>query len=114
MSANTPSRTVSIEPGDWQFEAPAGVSLLLAARAAGVALPSSCRNGTCRTCMCSLVSGQVAYSIEWPGLSAEEKAAGWILPCVAHASSDVRLRVPGAQPLQVPLLQSPLRSPREG
>jgi hypothetical protein len=29
----------------------------------------------------------VAYSIEWPGLSAEEKAEGWILPCVALARS---------------------------
>jgi ferredoxin len=27
------------------------------------------------------------HTIEWPGLSAEEKAEGWILPCVAVAES---------------------------
>jgi ferredoxin len=25
----------------------------------------------------------VRYRVEWPGLLAEEKAEGWILPCVA-------------------------------
>ena len=99
--ANNPAaNTVSVEPGEWRFEAPAGVSLLLAARAAGLTLPSSCRNGTCRTCMCSLLSGQVVYSIEWPGLTAEEKAEGWILPCVACATTDVQLRVPAPLPFQ--------------
>ena len=34
----------------------------------------SCRNGTCRTCLCRLDSGQIAYEIEWPGLTREEKA----------------------------------------
>ena len=56
-------------------------------------LQSSCRNGTCRTCICRLVSGEVAYRIEWPGLSADEKAQGYILPCVAYPLSDVRLRL---------------------
>jgi hypothetical protein len=31
----------------------------------------------------------VTYSIEWPGLSLEEKQEGYILPCVAKATSDV-------------------------
>jgi ferredoxin len=87
---------VEIEPGGWRFAAPADMSLLLAARAAGVILPSSCRNGTCRACICSLASGSITYSIEWPGLSAEEKAAGWILPCVARPCSDLRLTAPQA------------------
>ncbi len=39
--------------------------------------------------MCRLLSGEVRYDIEWPGLSAEEKEDGWILPCVAKPSSDV-------------------------
>jgi hypothetical protein len=33
----------------------------------------------------------VTYRIEWPGLSAEEKVEGYILPCVAHAASDLTL-----------------------
>jgi len=63
-----------------------GESLLESAERAGIELLSSCRNGTCRTCMCRLVEGQVHYRVEWPGLSREEKAEGWILPCVADAA----------------------------
>ena len=72
------------------FEAPAALPLLLAAERAGVILrESSCRNGTCRTCICRLVSGQVTYRIDWPGLSLDEKREGFILPCVAHPASNV-------------------------
>ncbi len=72
------------------FEAPAALPLLQAAEQAGVWLrDSSCRNGTCRTCLCRLVSGQVVYRIDWPGLSLDEKRDGFILPCVAHPASDV-------------------------
>lgn len=89
-----------IEPGGWCFEAPANLSLLKAAEQAdptgqtGLQLPSSCRNGTCRSCLCQLISGAVVYQIEWPGLSAEEKQSGLILPCVAFPASDVVLALP--------------------
>ena len=36
-----------------------GQSLLEAALAAGVNLPRSCRNGTCRACRCQMLSGAV-------------------------------------------------------
>ena len=39
---------------------------------------------------------KVRYRIAWPGLLAEEKADGWVLPCVALADSDVVLLQPGA------------------
>ncbi len=71
------------------FAAAADQPVLLAALAAGHVLPSSCRNGTCRTCICRLHSGSVRYKIEWPGLSAEEKAEGLFLPCVAYPQSDL-------------------------
>ena len=67
--------------------------LLLAAEAALLAVPSSCRNGTCRTCLCRLHNGKIRYRIEWPGLSAEEKADGYILACVAYPTSDVVFEV---------------------
>jgi len=38
----------------------------------------------------------VRYTIEWPGLSAEEKAEGYVLPCVAYPGSDVTLRRDGS------------------
>jgi ferredoxin len=74
-----------------KFAAPADRSLLASAEAAGLLADSSCRNGTCRTCLRRLGSGQVAYRIEWPGLSAEEKREGYILPCVAYPLSDLAI-----------------------
>ena len=60
----------------------------------GLVLPSSCRNGSCRACLCRLISGHVSYRIEWPGLSADEKAEGFILPCVAHPASVLEIDAP--------------------
>ncbi|WP_239024337.1 2Fe-2S iron-sulfur cluster-binding protein [Ramlibacter humi] len=76
---------------DATFDAPADRPLLLSAQEAGWPLASSCRNGTCRTCIRRLRSGAVVYRIEWPGLLAGEKSEGWILPCVAHPASDLVL-----------------------
>lgn len=89
--------TARFVPDGPAFTVAAGQSLLQAAAQAGVELPSSCRNGTCRTCICRLLTGQVAYLIEWPGLLPEEKVEGWILPCVARPQSDVVLSWPGAR-----------------
>jgi ferredoxin len=65
--------------------------LLISLEQGGVDWPSSCRNGTCRTCLTQLASGEVRYEIDWPGLSAEEKIEGYILPCVAFPCSDLSL-----------------------
>ena len=94
--------TVVLEPSGRRFDAPAGVPLLRAAREAGLILPSSCRNGTCRACICRLVSGRVRYGIEWPGLSADEKAEGFILPCVAMPETELVIEAPRTVPLDVP------------
>lgn len=86
--------TVVLEPSGRRFDAPAGVPLLQAAREAGLVLPSSCRNGTCRACISRLISGRVRHSVEWPGLSADEKLDGFILPCVAIPESALVIEVP--------------------
>ncbi|NHZ34203.1 2Fe-2S iron-sulfur cluster-binding protein [Massilia rubra] len=91
------SYLITVQPGGWRFEAEAGSSLLAAAEAAGVILPSSCRNGTCRTCLCRIVEGEISYLIDWPGLSLDEKRAGDVLPCVAVARSDLVLLAPAAR-----------------
>ena len=93
--------TVRVEPLGAEFCADGDAPLLAAAESVGVVLPSSCRNGTCRTCMCRLRTGSVRYGIEWPGLLAEEKAEGWILPCVAHPTCDLVLEAPAAHVLPV-------------
>lgn len=82
---------VVLHPTGTCFNAQPQQTLLQAGLEAGIDMESSCRNGTCRTCMCLMRQGRVHYQLEWPGLSAEEKAAGYILPCVAYARSDIIL-----------------------
>lgn len=105
LPAQAPARAVyrvqlrdAGHPGDLAptragFEAPAETTLLASALRAGVTLTSSCRNGSCRACMIRLVQGRVRYQVEWPGLLAEEKAQGWILPCVTCPESDLVLEL---------------------
>lgn len=87
------SYPVTLVPSGWQFDAPADTPILLAALTAGIKLPSLCRNGTCRACLCQARTGgapaPVTYRIEWPGLSREEKAQGWLLPCCAYARGEL-------------------------
>ena len=74
------------------FDAWRDQSLLNSMEAGGIDWPSSCRNGTCRTCLGQLVAGRVHLAAEWPGLSADEVALGYTLPCVAQPLGDVCLR----------------------
>lgn len=83
------------EPDALQFDAWSHQPLLVSMEQGGADWPSSCRNGTCRTCFSKLESGQVRYEIDWPGLSAEEKEEGYVLPCVAYPCSDIRLHFAG-------------------
>ena len=83
--------TARTEPEGLQVDALSNESVLLSLEMGGSNWPSSCRNGTCRTCIGQLTSGTVRYAMEWPGLSAEEKAEGYLLPCVAYPSSDLVL-----------------------
>lgn len=111
-----PAFPVLVQPAGLRFDADAGTSVLLAAQVAGIKLPSSCRNGTCRACMCLMLEGSVAYGIEWPGLSRDEKEEGWILPCVAHATSALEIQAPLAAPIEAapatPAVARPLTGAR--
>ena len=91
------SHSITLLPGGLGFEADEGTSILHAAEAAGIDLPSSCRNGTCRTCICRVRGGSAAHLIEWPGLSYDEKREGWILPCVAVARGELEIEAPLAR-----------------
>ncbi len=81
-----------VEPDGHQFDAWTNQPLLISAEQGGIDWPSSCRNGTCRTCIGLIEQGQVRYEMDWPGLSAEEKQEGYVLPCVAYPCSDVVMR----------------------
>lgn len=88
----TPTFILTVVPQGWQFPAEAGTTLLAAAELAGIRLLSSCRNGTCRTCICHMPEGKVRYTVDWPGISPDERLDGYILPCVAVPESDVSLQ----------------------
>lgn len=87
--SSDPRPVLTVQPLGWCVRVAPGQSLVEAARAAGVRLRSSCRNGTCRACLCRLLAGEVDYRIDWPGITADERLDGWVLPCVAVPRGDV-------------------------
>lgn len=96
MSTDTHAFSITLLPLGATVPA-SGATVLQACEAAGIDLPNSCRNGTCRTCLCRLQSGSVRYLVEWPGLSIEEKRDNYLLPCVAVPTADVVLSAPLAK-----------------
>jgi ferredoxin-NADP reductase len=67
-----------------------GQTLLEAAEEHGVAIPSSCRQGQCGTCKTKLLAGNVRMDTE-VGLDPFWRAQGFVLTCVGHADSPVKL-----------------------
>jgi ferredoxin len=92
LPAPPPFFTATAQPEGQPCDAWPEQPLLASLEQGGIDWPSSCRNGTCRTCLGLLLSGTVRYDIAWPGLSAEEKAEGCVLPCVAYPCSDLTLQ----------------------
>lgn len=65
---------------------PPGATLLEAAEAAGVDIPSSCRAGVCQTCRTKVVSGDVDCPADCRDDA--DRREGWIYPCVAWPKSN--------------------------
>jgi ferredoxin-NADP reductase len=65
-------------------------TVLEAAEAVGVEIPTSCRAGTCGTCKVRLLSGTVTMEVA-DGLTPEDKAWGFVLACQARAHGDVEV-----------------------
>lgn len=63
-------------------------TVLSAARAGGIKLPTSCGNGVCGTCKSKLVSGQVDMKHEG-GIRQREVDAGFFLPCCSKPLSEL-------------------------
>src|ERR1700692_3433148 len=66
----------------------AGCTLLDLAEKNGVQMPYGCRQGLCGTCATRVLSGSVEMDVE-VGLTAEQKNAGYVLPCVSRTSESV-------------------------
>jgi ferredoxin-NADP reductase len=69
-------------------QASAGSTLLDLAEKNGVQIPYGCRQGLCGACATRVVSGTVQMDVE-AGLTAEQKAAGYVLPCVSRVEGTV-------------------------
>ena len=65
-------------------------NILDAATSAGIDLPFSCSAGVCTTCAAQILSGEVDQT-EGMGVSPELQAEGYVLLCVAHPRSDIKL-----------------------
>lgn len=78
---------------DQPVAAQAGDTVLAALLRAGLAFPFSCQTGTCGTCKCELVSGEV-HELDYSEhvLSAHERARGIVLACRAEVRDDVVVR----------------------
>jgi len=67
-----------------------GSTLLDLAEQSDVKIPYGCRQGLCGTCATRVLSGFVQMDVE-AGLTAEQKNAGYVLPCVSRAEGTVVL-----------------------
>lgn len=65
----------------------AGQNILDAALQAGANVPFACKGGVCATCKAKLVEGKADMAVNY-GLEDDEVAAGYILTCQAHVTSD--------------------------
>ncbi len=89
------SYRIRIEPSGHEFTAEPGESVLAASLRHGLAIPYSCRGGTCTTCMGKVVEGSIRYpGDELPeALDEKEDAVGQALFCLAEPTGDLVIEV---------------------
>jgi ferredoxin len=79
-----------LEGASHTFSCRADQTLLAAAEAAGVPVPSSCCSGVCTTCAARLSEGSV-HQPDAMGVKAELQDQGYTLMCVAFPRSDIKV-----------------------
>jgi ferredoxin len=80
--------TIKLPSGEKsEFNADEDISILESAEDAGHDLPYSCRNGSCSSCTCKLISGSVDQEDQL-FLNDEQISEGYFLSCVAKPLED--------------------------
>jgi CDP-4-dehydro-6-deoxyglucose reductase len=100
------THSVHLEPSSRRFNVEPGETVLAAGLRQGYALPFGCKNGACGSCRVRLLSGRVEYPEPFrdkgpPALSDEEVDAGYILMCLAHPQTNLRLRLHQPESLEL-------------
>ncbi|WP_292412287.1 iron-sulfur cluster-binding domain-containing protein [Mesorhizobium sp.] len=72
------------------FPAKPGQSIVAAAAASGLRIPTGCGEGSCGTCRVRLMSGRVDMR-DQGGISRRDKAGGYILACCSYPLTDLEL-----------------------
>jgi ferredoxin-NADP reductase len=85
-----PLETVVFSHSEKVCQLAPGSTLLDLAEQSDVKIPYGCRQGLCGTCATRVLSGFVQMDVE-VGLTAEQKNAGYVLPCVSRAEGTVVL-----------------------
>lgn len=86
--------TVTVEPFGWTFPVEPGQTLLQAALAQGLPWPSRCRVGSCTTCRCRLLDGDVkALTDTSYVLTREQLESRTILACQSQPRGPVRVHL---------------------
>jgi len=107
----TLQHSVRFLPHDRVIRCAEHCSVLEAARLEGLNLPHSCRSGHCGSCRALLRKGEVLIPAgQQLGLSAQEKAAGYVLLCQARPHSDLTVEVSlVTEPAQAEIKSLPCR-----
>jgi 3-phenylpropionate/trans-cinnamate dioxygenase ferredoxin reductase subunit len=90
--------TVTVEPLGWRIEVEQGQTLLQAALARGLPWPHRCRVGSCTTCRCRLLDGEVRELTDTAYVMTEQQLADrTILACQSQPHGALRVHLDPAR-----------------
>ena len=85
---------VRLEPSNKEIVLKAGENLLTVALAQGIKWPHKCRVGSCGTCKCKVLEGEVKPEIDFGNvLSLEQIESGYVLACKSSIKTDLRILI---------------------